>query len=302
MTTEKVKRRIYFYRVDTGTDQHGRPNPFDEIDVAKRLRQVIPPPSHYAQFGTGVEVAGWVDRISPPQIRLALVRRNNLPEVEDAGAVKPLNLAQQEGLSEKTHIVFFPDRIVGIDFNFYGPRISSLRKYLKEKLELNVWFKRLLRHDALEQLQEMDGATSVIIKVEPGYAAEVAKRSSTIGNALAAMSDIKNTQAVEVRISARRGTFLRGLLDDVKRIAGLDTLPEHAAKFVVKGRSEFERRAREVDVLSDGLVFEEAVLRQTERGRAVLSTDMFKAIRKGYDTLQAEIAVAAEAQYPDDNA
>ena len=59
------------------------------------------------------------------------IRRTGLPQLEQAGTVSDLKIADNAGLVEAVHVVFFPDNIVGADFNFYGPRLSRLGYYLR---------------------------------------------------------------------------------------------------------------------------------------------------------------------------
>ena len=49
------------------------------------------------------------------------------------GKRKALRIDPASGLSEVCHVVWFPGNYIGAEFNFYGPRISSLHSYLSSK-------------------------------------------------------------------------------------------------------------------------------------------------------------------------
>ena len=44
---------------------------------------------------------------------------------------------------EVTHLVFFPDNVIGSEYNHFGPRISRLPLYLREKVPTNEDVKNL---------------------------------------------------------------------------------------------------------------------------------------------------------------
>ena len=122
MTTRTLTRRIIFYRAFVGLDDERKPKVFDAAPLLKSLVGNL-------SFDDGSQYLGrhdhdlaiWIDRVSSPQrLQLAAVRRAGLPPVEDAGRLRPLNLAATAGLAEMSHVVFFPDGIVGVEFNFKG--------------------------------------------------------------------------------------------------------------------------------------------------------------------------------------
>jgi len=49
-----------------------------------------------------------------------------------------LNVQTFEGLVEPVHVVFFRGGLVGVEFNFYGPRPSRLGYYLQKMAGLNA--------------------------------------------------------------------------------------------------------------------------------------------------------------------
>jgi hypothetical protein len=98
-------------------------------------------PGRYLEDEQGNPLCGWPDVAGGvrdykvksgefPRMMFGRVRRSGLPRVEKGGRIDPLGIPSDAGLVEITHVVFFPNNIVGADFNFYGPRVPRLGLYL----------------------------------------------------------------------------------------------------------------------------------------------------------------------------
>ena len=131
----QVERKIYFYRVDAGQDAGARPLQFDPRAVLRHIEDLgWEPQGRYMLDADDNALCCWIDRMRAPQrLRFGVSRRSGLPLLERDGRVGPLNIAADAGLAELVHVVFFPDNIVGSEFNFYGPRVPRLRSYFEEK-------------------------------------------------------------------------------------------------------------------------------------------------------------------------
>lgn len=57
-----------------------------------------------------------------------------MPLVEEAGGLNGLNLTTNQGLYEPIHLQVFANNIIGVEFNFYGPRPSRLGSYLRQAI------------------------------------------------------------------------------------------------------------------------------------------------------------------------
>jgi hypothetical protein len=108
-----------------------------EIDLHPALQKLEGLPFRYAEDGGRYVTSGdadqcvWVDEVGDIcKLRFANVQRNALPLAEAGGQLTDLNLADDAGIYEVSHLCIFPDGIVGVEFNFYGPRPSRLAPYL----------------------------------------------------------------------------------------------------------------------------------------------------------------------------
>lgn len=119
------ERKIHFYRAHIGTDEGGRPIPFDPHPALNHIHR-LPFRAQGRYFADGDDaITCWVDGPNPRRrFRIAHVRRSGLPLVEQAGSLSDLQIPADSGLVEAIHVVVFPDNIVGSDSNFYGPRMT----------------------------------------------------------------------------------------------------------------------------------------------------------------------------------
>jgi hypothetical protein len=130
-----AKRSIHFFRIDGGADDGGIPIAIDLRPALQKVNGLSfrdeAAGGRYVASGDADQCA-WVDEIGEIcKIRFANVRRNALPQAEADGELTDLPLADHAGICEVSHLAIFPDGIVGIEFNFYGPRPSRLAPYLR---------------------------------------------------------------------------------------------------------------------------------------------------------------------------
>ena len=163
-------------------------------------------------------------------------------------------------LRRAVHVTFFQGGIVGTDFNFYGPRVSGLGRYLAavvpnaDRFELHP----LIRGEAATALQGLRNATYLQIRVHPDYVDAVSGANESRGAAFRAQRDLGDAKSYEL-VWRRRGRRGRdGLLASLLRLAQRNDLREGALKFVVKGVLEETDRIATVDLLRDQLHIDQA--------------------------------------------
>jgi len=293
------QRKIYFYRADVGADEGGRPLPFD---IGPKLRQINGLPfnaaGRYLEEDDDTTLVCWVDRQAAPQkFRLGQVRRSGLPQVERAGALSDLPIPQDSGLAETIHIVVFDNNIVGSDFNFYGPRMSAVSRYLDEKANCQVAFEALLRLDVRQELDQLSDIRLFKLKIRAPYAEVVAAADQDLGEAFAAAARAGNADELEIILRpkkySRTDVLRRALLTTARRLLGRDDLRLEASKFEIKGYDETTHKVEAVDLLRDQLIATQEIVRQTARGRALDPNSAYQAIARSYEELQGELQEAA---------
>lgn len=300
---DTLERTIQFYRVDAGQDEAGQPNPFDHaafLDQVDKLTWTPGDNSRYMLNDNESEICAHID--GPDCLRLGRVRRGGLPLVEDAGAVTPLTISPQQGLLEAIHVVWFDDRIVGADYNHYGPRLSRLGHYFAEKFNLGnalVRFRPLLKQDALDELGHLENLTLLRMKVRASYAEQLAQQNSSIGGMFSSALDAIGDAGAEIEIAIRpspegRQNALQRFMGEIRDIVRSDEYRTGVKTLKVTGRHDETHKLDVVDLLSDQLVSRKGILRADDRSRAISATSAYEAIREAYDELQPELEAAAE--------
>ena len=296
-----VERRIYFYRVCAGTDDGVRPLPFDPSPTLEHIERLpFSSRGRYWLDDDGKDTCCWVDRSTPlHRLRFGHIRRSGLPQVERRGMLTPLHIPATSGLAEIVHVVFFPDHIIGSEFNFYGPRLPRLAPYLAAKAGdgcAALAFEPLLRQDIAEQLDHLRDVRLVRLRIRPSYAARVAQADRDLGSAFEAAQRAGEADELEIVLKSlprSRHPLATRLLDAIKRLAGFTDLRSEVSRFDVKGLHERTGRVEELDILSDQLIARGQIIRQDKRTRALNPDSAYEAIERAYHELHDQLVAAA---------
>ncbi len=300
----EVERRIMFFRLDCGRETAGHPTAFDAVRVLRHINGLAwSSDGRYQPDADGTVVCSWVDRIEANQrMQLATVRRGALPLVEDgSGTLSSLNIPVDAGLAEITHMMFFPNNILGAVFNFFGPRPTRLAGYLRAKVPGMPPFLQidpLIKANVTEDLDRLETIRLVDLKIRPSYAAIVEEADASLGAAFNATTQAVTNDLDEVQIVLRSsrertadlGAPIRRL---VRQLLGHDDLPENAKRFVVGGIDLETQRTATVDLLNDKLVCTKRIIKQSARSRALDNDSAYEAIQEAYNDLRDELETAA---------
>lgn len=293
-------RTIQFFRADIGTDADGRLRPFDARAVLSVLA-ALPADERYVHDAEGDSYACWPEPDGRrPSLVFGKVRRSNFPQVERLGAVSGLNLPPDSGLLEAIHVVFFPDNIVGAEFNFYGPRLGRLSNYIREHSGgLLVHFGPLLRRDVLERIDRLDDIRMFNLRIDREFAEAVRTEAPDLGAAMATQMQFAGAAEVEVVLRMKPhsrqhlGNQLKGF---VRRLAVKDGVAQGASRFKVSGYDPEANQVEEVDVLKDLFVAHKRIVKANESTRAVERESAFRAVSEAYEENYEELLAAAAAR------
>jgi hypothetical protein len=286
-----LERKIHFYRADVGVDGGGKPLPFEPgpaVAAIGKLPFKDGPDSRYLFGDDGNAVSAWpFANKTLPMLRFCQIRRTGLPQLEQAGTVSDLNIAADAGLLEPVHVVFFPDNIVGADFNFYGPRISRLGYYLSIKsnnLIRPALFYPLLRYDVAEQLDHLTEIRLFDLRVKASYINTIRKADESLGAAFAANAEVLGGDVEELELVLRptkntRHSARERLFGFLKTLVRGHELRENVERLRVSGKHDETGKVELIDLLRDQLIVRKHVLRLGERSRAVDASSAFEAIR-----------------------
>jgi len=296
------RRSIYFYRIDSGLLQSGKPKP---VDLKASLTQLngmkCELGGRYVDLGDGNTLCSWIDSVNDQQFRLATIRHSDLPRVEQGGDLTDLQLTAEQGLYEPIHLQLFDDNIIGVEFNIYGPRPSRLSWYLRKALSddtIQYSLDPLLRKDVLDQLSRLEEVRSLDLAIRPSYASTVREANRDLGAAFSAASRAGRSQIVRLVLSPdgnRKGFLSRSVRAATRKLAARSDIRENAQIFKVRGLDEATHTVEAIDVLKDQLVAYRSIVRLDERSRAISDVAAYEAVGDAYKSLKDELVFAAAA-------
>jgi hypothetical protein len=301
-----IERDIRFYRVDAGNSSNGRPKPFNPTPVFEHIEKLKWTAKTNRYWEENGKVTGcWVYSTQMPcKVTLGTIRRTDLPQLETQGEVTPLEIPENSGLVEQTHIVFLNENTVGCDINYYGPRISRLPYYLAEKAVgiapevLN--FNPILRRDVYKQLTKMKFLTMVKLKIRSNYVDQIAAADEYLGRAFDSAIRAGDADEVELVLQASKrrskGWLSERILETTKRLGQNAADRYDISKFVVHGYNEEKQKSIELNLLSDKLIVRRAILRTGSRSRGLNATSAFNAIISAYEDLKEEIEASPSVE------
>lgn len=239
--------------------------------------------------GDGLDICVWPERLGGRvKLRMGGIRRKSLPMIEDTGAIQDIPLLESQGILEQCHVVFFPDGILGAEFNFYGPRVRKLQDYLADKCDANVprvSFDLLLRRDPLAQIETLRDISLFHIAIHRADADLLGEADQSLPAALRATADANNAPRLELILRTdphSRASLGDRMLNVVRNLAGRADAREAAEVFKVKGHNRATGHLEDIDVLKDQLVSVKQVVRHSERSRSFDSGAMFQAIEDAF--------------------
>jgi hypothetical protein len=299
-----IERNIHFYRaVVRGKQQKAKPpESFEPEEALKHIGRLSFAPSGRYFEDQGRILCAWVDSPAPrARIRLAVIRREGLPWVEEQGALKALQIPETAGLVEQIHIRCFGDDIVGCDFNFYGPRLTALGRYLREKggpSAQRVDFEPLVREDVIALMNQYGGLRLFNLRIHRSYLAALKEIDESLAAAFQAQEQLSKAEELEITLRPKaysRGTLGKTMLKRAKQLARHQDVGSLASRFRVEMLPSNGGSAQEINILDDHLISEQSIARARGRGRALDSRSAYEAIDKAYDDLAEELLKAASA-------
>jgi hypothetical protein len=299
---DTAKRSIYFFRIDGGAGDDGVPI---TIDLHPALQKLDGLPFRSVEDGGRYVASGdadqciWVDEIGEiSKIRFANIRRNALPLAEIGGQLTNLNLADEAGIYEASHLCIFPDGVVGMEFNFYGPRPSRLAPYLRQALDQGCpefTLEALLRQDVATVLSHKKAIRKLDLSVRRPYIDVIEQANASLGSALRAAETASQADCIGVYLEPepyQRRNLHSGMLDTLRHLAGRSDLRENVRTLKATVVDQ-EDQTEDIDLLRDELISVKKILRQHGRTRVLLGDDAYAKIIKAHTERLDDLSAAA---------
>lgn len=308
---ETAERNIHFFRIDGGADDSGVPM---RVDLRTALQKVSGLPFQASADGGRYVTSGdvehclWPDEVGDTcKLRFASVRRNALPQAEAGGELTDLALAEDAGICESSHLCIFPNGIVGVEFNFFGPRPSRLAPYLRRVVGDDCpefVLKALLRQDVAAVLQRKKAVRKLTLNVRRSYIETVENADRSLGSALRAAETASNADYVGIYLEPepyQRRNLSDGVLGFLRSMASRSDLHENVRTFRATVIDQETDRADEIDLLRDELISQKKILRQHERTRVLLSDDAHQKIAEALAERHDDLIAAASVSVASDS-
>jgi hypothetical protein len=288
---------VYFFRVAEG----GEFMPRMESAAAHIGQLPFDDQGRYQSTSNdGTVLVLFVDQASYPiRLQFARIRRDNLPVVEKAGDVTPLELDDEAGLMDSSHLVIFPDGVVAAEFNQDAPRIRRLGSYLFFKARANLRsaprFLPLFQRDVLAELEAFPAITILELEAHSADTELVAEADEHIGAAFRACRSAGATRRASLTLNAGRSPGL-SLKNLARKLFSHPSSREGLRKLRVVGGSGEARKP--LDMLEEYLITTQSFVRRDQRSKAIVAEDAYRVLERAYEENRHKFPDAATANDP----
>lgn len=234
----------------------------------------------------------------PIKIRFGKTRRDLLPQIEENGNLQTLELQENAGLIDISHIMVFEDGFVAAEWNFEGPKIAQLGPYLFEKGRINTQpsFLVLMERDIVQVVSNLKSVRVLEIDVSPDAAAIARDVDDQLVSAIEASSQLGGTKRVCLKLTSDNNSS-HILAAVAKKLANIvKNRPHERSNFhgiSVSGYDGEIRANRFVDILESKLVSGEIFTRTSSRSRSINSDDAYRVINRAYLSNREKLLSAA---------
>ncbi|WP_203289125.1 hypothetical protein ACK1LH_19680 [Metabacillus indicus] len=304
--SNKIRRKIHFFHFEflesnPGSNafiQHSKP--MDTIKEISQFQFLGERADSRFKYHSNGDVTFLIDAHIDSEVikgKFAISRRSALPELETGGQLKPLDIPINSGLAEITHFIYFPkQKVIGVEFNFYGPRASSLKNYLLEKSNLcsmpfeYIELNPILNQDldvTLQDVGEVNLFTMEISRNELGVVNELNQDLHSAFEAAAKVSE--DAESVEVILRKKkysRGGFRFPLSKNkLKEFLSIGDNRQAINRLKINAESRSEENNKTFDLLEDKMITSKKVTSIGGRSRSVDSNSMFDKIEEAFTEL-----------------
>ena len=288
---DRVQRDIHFYAADIGVDERGRLTPFDFVRPLEHI-DAMPLAGDHRRLALPEDKVAycWVDSVELPQkLRLANIRASGFPFVELDGNLDNLRIPPNSGLADPIHVVCFEDNVVGTDYNFYGPRMSGLQRYLAAKAPdwcMGLTFGALVDPDTMRRLNRYGQLRLFELRIAASQAHILRHYHRGLAGSFDAAEELLDGDAyVDIVLRPKphsRGGIGEEILQIAKRMVAGEDLRQlrhnRGNRFKVQGIDELGEVDDPIDLLSDELIMRKSIFKQSQRSRALDTDSAYDAI------------------------
>lgn len=287
-----VTRRIYFYRINAGRNLAGEPIPYDLQRALEVIRGLdFKTDAGYMRDEGGFEICGFVDeQTSLQKVRFCKIIRDDLPQIERQGNLADLELAEKEGLAHCVHVVFFPDNIVGLEYNYNGPTVTRISEFLFEKTKhmcpkMPV-FEHLVDPDTIAKLRRMKTVRGFRIRVRQSLLNAVEQADESLAGTFRSARELADAKEIELSLSVghagRKETLGLRLINVATSLVTLKDTNNDVISATINGYND-TGTIDMVDLLTAKLIVIKNIPRRRGRTSAPAKEVVYAAIEEAYN-------------------
>jgi len=279
---DEIFRKVSFYRLIL---RNGG-NDIDPIEVFSHINSLpFTEEGRYLSVSNGNLHSMHVFNNSLPlKITIGTTRRKDLPLLEEGGVSSPLEISGDAGLYEPTHVTIFSDNVVGVESNHYGPKATSITRYINEKAPTivnEVELIPLMRSDFLEYISRID------LKVHRNMTQTFEEMNQSVYHALEGLKETTNAEYIGITLNSSSQRDIRiGWKERFLNMFQREEVRDSAYKALIKAKDNRTERINEFNLLEPYLI---STKKNDSVHRNVNSESMFNAISESYTELRGEI-------------
>ena len=290
-----IKRKIHFYTIAAnppdGNDRAER------VDVERLLQEMAAikdnPEEIFVSITEEEELAFWINKDSfPIQLKFGVIRRKDFPLMLNSLNLEELQL-DGDGLVEISHMVFWDNGIVGVEYNHRGPKVRKFQDYILQKFSTHIFFQQIVNRNIDQVLSEFKGLSSIKIGLRASMLDSFVGEDANLVQALDNFKNLSEAEIIEFNlknndcISERFVRIFRSLVGTNNSAA------------LTNARIEGELREggrREHNLLNDLLFYTVQAVR-ISHSKAVDSQDMFNKIQTVYNDNEDRLLECKRIEY-----
>lgn len=306
-----IKRKIMFYNVEIGRISGQEMNIIDDVNEIEnimlngdRIIRNLPFDlnainSRYLCKDNNNDLSMYIDSFQNGIIegRIVLCRRSLLPSIESQGMLSDLEIDENAGIAEITHFKYFVrDKILGVEYNFHGPKSTQIAEYFQQKLQniIQMFNIHTISDNSWSRLLEDDRYQITMFSFKATRSASdiLNQLNSGLGQAFDAIASINNVEEIELII--RKKSRTNGCIE----ASNFNLRNFFENNFI--HRQEFDKLKigirtdegnKEINLLEDRLCISKTVELMTGRSRTVLSTSIYSKIQEAFDELRDQLVI-----------
>ena len=253
--------------------------------------------SRYFRLPNGNDLSMYIDSYLNGIIegRIVLCRRSLLPEIEDSGNLTSLQLAENAGLAEITHFKYFSNfNILGVEYNFYGPKSGNIVEYFQNKLIgcIDMFRVTSVIDNTWSELLNSDRYQLSMFgfKATRNAADSIRRLNNSLGEAFDAAASIEDVEEIELIVRRRsrsresfspEGFCWRNLFEN--NFMHREEFEKLSVGLVEDGHN------RTLNLLEDKLCVNKVVRVVEGRTRSLESTSVYAAISSAFEDCRDQL-------------